>query len=220
MRLCASSSGARPVEGTRTHYTGELAPGGRTLILVVLAAGIFLALTHGIWLAWIGRFLVRTDPPEKAGIAVVLSGDGNGHRLLKAVELVEQGFAPKVLIVGPEGSYGARESDLAMDFARRRGLNTEILDPFVADITSTLEEALVVDEELRRRGIDKALVVTSEYHSRRSRFIYRNRVSGEVKYLVVASDDPRFDPGAWWKTRAGKEILVIEYVKTLNSWFE
>ena len=186
----------------------------------MLAAGIFLALTHTVWLAWLGRFLVKTDAPEQAGIAVVLSGDGNGHRLLKAVEVVEQGYAPKVLIVGPEGSYGARESDLAMDFARRRGLNTAILDPFVTDISSTFEEALAVDKELRRRGIDKAIVVTSEFHSRRSRFIYRNRVSGEVKYLVVASDDPRFDPDDWWKTRDGKEILVIEYVKTLNSWIE
>ena len=106
----------------------------------MLAAGIFLALTHTVWLAWLGRFLVKTDAPEQAGIAVVLSGDGNGHRLLKAVEVVEQGYAPKVLIVGPEGSYGARESDLAMDFARRRGLNTAILDPFVTDISSTFEE--------------------------------------------------------------------------------
>ena len=185
-----------------------------------MSAGFFLALTHGIWLAWLGRFLVNTDPPEAAGIAVVLSGDGNGHRLLKAVELVEQGFAPKVLITGPEGSYGARESDLAMAFAQRRGLNTDILDPFVTDITSTLEEALAVDEELRRRGIDKAIVVTSELHTRRSRFIYRHRTAGRVTYLVVASDDPRFDPDAWWKTRDGREICVIEYAKTLNSWFE
>ena len=190
------------------------------MILVSLSAGILLALTHTIWLAWLGRFLVRTDPPEAAGIAVVLSGDGNGHRLLQAIDVVEQGFAPKVLITGPEGSYGARGPDLAMAFAQRRGLNTGILDPFVTDISSTIEEALAVDEELRRRGIDKAIVVTSEFHTRRSRFVYRNRTSGLVKYLVVASDDPRFDPDAWWKTRDGREICVIEYAKTLNSWFE
>ena len=186
----------------------------------MLSAGFFLVSTHTIWSAWLGGFLVKSDPPQPAGIVVVLSGDGNGHRLLKAVELVQQGFAPKVLITGPEGSYGARESDLAMAFARQRGLNTGVLDPFVTDITSTLEEALAVDEELRRRGIDKAIVVTSEFHTRRSRFIYWNRTSGEVEYFVVASDDPKFDPDAWWKTRDGREILVIEYAKTLNSWFE
>ena len=186
----------------------------------MLSAGLLLAITHTIWFAWLGRFLVKTDSPEAVGVAVVLSGDGNGHRLLRAVEVVEQGFAPKVLITGPEGSYGARESDLAMAFARRRGLNTEILDPFVADITSTLEEAHAVDAELIRRGIDKAIIVTSEFHTRRSRYIYHNRTSGKVEYLVVASDDPRFDPDTWWKTRDGREIFVIEYAKTLNSWFE
>ena len=172
-------------------------------------------------MAWLGRSLVKTDALDRAGIAVVLSGDdGAGHRLLKAVELVERGFAPSVLLTGPRVAYGARESDLAIDFARRRGLDPVILDSLATDAKSTREEVLAVDQELRRRGIDKALVVTSEYHTRRSRFLYRKHGSGEVRYLVAASDDPLFDPDAWWKTRDGREIFVIESVKTLNSWFE
>ena len=186
----------------------------------MLAAALFLFVTHPVWLGWAGNFLVKTDPLEKAGIVVALAGDGSGSRLLKAAELVEQGYAPRVLIPGPRGVYGVRESDLALGFARRKGLNMDALEAFPIEATSTLEELASVDRELQRRGVEKALVVTSNFHTRRARNIYRRHSSGAIQYIFVAAGDPDFDADAWWKTRDGREILVIEYIKTLNSWFE
>lgn len=182
--------------------------------------GVLLVLTRNVWLAWLGHYLIKITPPEKADIVVVLSGGITGHRLLKAIELVEQKFAPRVLITGPAGPYGIRESDLAMNFAKQRGLDTAVLEPLVTDITSTLEEALAIDKELRRRAITKALIVTSGYHSRRAHSIFQKRGSKGVNYRVIASEEPLFDPQTWWRTRDGRKILVIEYMKTLNSWFE
>lgn len=186
----------------------------------MLAIVLLLSVTHPVWLGWAGNFLVKTDPLEAADIIVALAGDGSGRRLLRAAELVEQGYAPRVLIPGPRTAYGARESDLALEFARREGLDMEILEGFPVDVTSTLEELAFVDRELQRRGVKKALVVTSNFHTRRARNIYRKHTSGAIEYIFVAAGSPRFDPDSWWKTRDGKEVLVIEYIKTLNSWFE
>ena len=186
----------------------------------MLAIVLLLSVTHPVWLGWAGNFLVKTDPLEAADIIVALAGDGSGRRLLRAAELVEQGYAPRVLIPGPRTAYGARESDLALEFARREGLDMEVLEGFPVDVTSTLEELAFVDRELQRRGVKKALVVTSNFHTRRARNIYRKHTSGAIEYIFVAADSPRFDPDSWWKTRDGKEVLVIEYIKTLNSWFE
>ena len=186
----------------------------------MLAAALLLGVTHPVWLGWAGNFLIKTDPVEAADIVVALAGDGGGHRLLRAAELVEQGYAPRVLIPGPRQAYGVRESDLALEFARRKGLDLEVLEGFPIDATSTLEELAFVDRELQRRGVKKALVVTSNFHTRRARNIYRLHASEAIQYIFVAADHPDFDPNSWWKTRDGKEVLVIEYIKTLNSWFE
>ncbi len=186
----------------------------------MLAIVLLLCVTHPVWLGWAGNFLVKTDPLEVADIIVALSGDGSGRRLLRAVELVEQGYAPRVLIPGPRAAYGVPESDLALEFARREGLDREILEGFPIDATSTLEELAFVDRELRRRGVKKALVVTSNFHTRRARNIYRRHASGAIEYIFVAAGSPQFDPDSWWKTRDGREVLVIEYIKTINSWFE
>ena len=188
--------------------------------VIILGVALLLGVTHPVWLAWAGNFLVRTDPIEAADIVVVLAGDGSGRRLLRAVELVGEGYAPRVLIPGPQGAYGVRESDLALQFARREGLDMEVLEGFPIAATSTLEELALVERELRRRGVNKALVVTSNFHTRRARSIYRGHTSGAIDYIFVAADHPEFDPDSWWKTRDGKEVLVIEYIKTLNSWVE
>ncbi len=186
----------------------------------MLAAVLLLYVIHPVWLGWAGNFLVKTDPLEVADIIVALAGDGSGRRLLRAVELVEQGYAPRVLISGPRAAYGVRESDLALEFARREGLDMKILEGFPIDATSTLRELAFVDRELQRRGVRKALVITSNFHTRRARNIYRKHTSGAIEYIFVAAGSPHFDPDSWWETRDGKEVFVIEYIKTLNSWFE
>jgi uncharacterized SAM-binding protein YcdF (DUF218 family) len=191
-----------------------------TLIITVLVVGFLLSLTHRVWLAWLGHYLVKITPASPADIVVVLSGDGSGNRLLKAVELVDQGLASNILVTGPRGPYGTRESDLAIDFARQQGLDPKILEPFVVDVTSTLAETLAIDEELRSRDVDKALVVTSEYHSRRAHFILSKYGAKNISYIVLTAEDPQFNPQTWWKTRGGRKIVVVEYMKTLHSWFE
>ena len=58
-------------------------------ILVVLAAA--LALTHSLWLAALGAFLIRADEPARADYAVVLAGDSSGHRVIGGGEMVRRG---------------------------------------------------------------------------------------------------------------------------------
>ncbi len=50
-----------------------------------------LVLSHTLWLTALGRYLVSEDSAVQADIIVVLAGDGYGHRILRAAELVRQG---------------------------------------------------------------------------------------------------------------------------------
>jgi uncharacterized SAM-binding protein YcdF (DUF218 family) len=188
------------------------------ILLVCIAAGAYAG--RHVWLPKLALFLIEDHPPEKAGIIVVLAGDGYGRRILRAAELVEQGYAPSVLVDGAMEFYGLNEARAAIDFAVQRGAPPTVFEAFPIEANSTIEEAGIVDDELVRRGVSKALVVTSDFHTRRSRSLFEARGSGKVRYVFVAAAYPEFDPKAWWRSRQGAKTLLLEYLKTFYTWYE
>ena len=91
-----------------------------------------------------GSYLVQAEKPVKADVGVVLAGDSRGNRILKAAELVKQGFIPRVLISGPDGNYGFYECDLAIPFAVKAGYPESYFVHFENTARSTEEEARVI----------------------------------------------------------------------------
>lgn len=182
--------------------------------LLVAAGG----LTHGWWLAALGRALVRADSPGRAELAVVLAGDWWGNRILKAGDLVRQGYVPRALVSGPDGAYGYHECDLAIPFAARRGYPEHWFLHLHHRGYSTREEAQAVLPELRRRGIRSVLIVTSDYHTRRAGAIYRS-LAPDLQIRVVAAPDAFFRADTWWQTRQGRKQWFFEALKTVTGWF-
>ena len=79
------------------------------------------SLTSHFWLAALGRYLVRAEPPAHADMIVVLAGDFSGNRIL-----TRRRFGPPRLrsqSAGERtiGAYGLHETDLAIPFAVRHG---------------------------------------------------------------------------------------------------
>jgi len=181
---------------------------------VVVAAALF----HAQILAALGAYLVKTDPLQKADIALVLAGDDSGNRILKAAELVRQGYAPKLLVSGPSGVYGYHECDLAIPFAVKAGYPESMFVHLESDANSTQEEAQAAVAELRRLGAHRILLVTSDYHTRRAGRIFR-AAAPELIFDVVAAPDVYFSPGGWWHDREGRKTFAIEWLKTVTSWF-
>lgn len=167
----------------------------------------------------IGRFLVQSDDLEPADVLVVLAGDYSGSRIKRAVELVREGAAPLALLNGSQQMYLSRECLLAAEYAVSIGGEAET-EPFCFYAASTLDEARIVDDELLRRGVKSAIVVTSEFHTRRARLIFRQATSGKVRYQFAASPSPGFYPDRWWQSRTGRKIVVLEYLKLLHSTVE
>jgi uncharacterized SAM-binding protein YcdF (DUF218 family) len=187
------------------------------ILLVVAAVLVIAVLTHSIWLAWMGTWLVHNDEPFHADVIVVLAGDPSGNRILKAAQLVRQGFAPKVLVSGPAGFYDLHECDLAIPFAVRRGYPAEWFVPIPHEAHSTDEEALAFAAELASRHAHRVLVVTSDYHTRRALRILRSHWPG-IEIRMVAAHDNFFTAGGWWRNREGRKTFFLEWTKTLSSF--
>jgi uncharacterized SAM-binding protein YcdF (DUF218 family) len=193
-----------------------------SVFLKLLIAFVLLltlpAATHAWWMAALGRMLVRDDGPARADIAVVLAGDFCGHRVVRAAELVKQGFVPQVLVSGPHMMYGSYECDLAIPFAVERGYPQSWFVRAPNEALSTRDEAAAMLAELRRRGVHRFLLVTSDYHTARAARIYRAAL-GNLDMRVVAAPDRYFRADGWWHNREGRKIFLVEWMKTAANAF-
>jgi uncharacterized SAM-binding protein YcdF (DUF218 family) len=176
-----------------------------------------LILLHAPILAALGSYLVNAGPPQQADIAFVLAGDPSGSRILKASELVRQGFAPKLIVSGPSGNYGWYECDLAIPFAVKAGYPESYFVHFEHDSRSTMEEARLAVAKLKQIGVKRVLVVTSDYHTRRTGKIFR-ALQSDLVFDVVAAPDNNFKANGWWHSREGRKTFMFEWMKTIAEW--
>ena len=190
----------------------------RILTLVLISIVVIGLLFRNTVLAALGSYLVKADAPEKADIALVLAGDGEGNRILAAAQLARQGYVSQVLVSGPSGVYGQYECDLAIPFAVKAGYPASYFLHFENDARSTQEEARDTIARLRQLGVHKVLLVTSDYHTRRSGKIY-GTAAPDLQFVVVAAPDRYFTAGGWWHNRQGEKIAFNEWVKTLTEPF-
>jgi uncharacterized SAM-binding protein YcdF (DUF218 family) len=188
------------------------------LAALVIAAGLLLAIVfHVPIFTALADHLNQSGPPEKADIVFVLAGDAWGHRILKGAELVRQGYAPRVLVSGPDGTYGYYECDLAIPFAVKAGYPASYFVPFPHHARSTRDEATLAAAELRNLGAHRVLLVTSLYHTRRAGNLFR-KAAPDLTFIVVAAPDENFTSGDWWHNREARKLFLVEWLKTGASW--
>jgi uncharacterized SAM-binding protein YcdF (DUF218 family) len=180
--------------------------------------GLFVWLFSSQILTWAGASLVEDDGLRKADAIVVLGGDENGERVLKGSELAKAGYAPAVYVSGPPNLLGP-DSDIEIQYAERHGFPASYFHsvPLIGEANeSTRTEARFLGRYLRSQGAKRILLVTSNYHTGRAARLWRL----ECPWLdvdAVPAPDPNFTPGAWWKTRRGQKIFLLEWTKTIAA---
>ena len=164
-----------------------------------------------------GSLLINDGPPVSADMIVVLAGDGLGHRIMRGAELAREGFAPAVLVSNGGRDYGHAESEMATEFAVQHGYPANLFIPVLWPSHSTVEEAQGVIEELRKRGVHKAIVVTTLWHTARAGRVYR-RLAPDLQFYMVGANDPNWNDGDWWVEREGRKAFLMEAVKTIADF--
>lgn len=179
--------------------------------LLILTGLLALAMVAGS-----GWFLV-VDQPGRADVIVVLAGETD-RRPLRALELLRQGYAPRMVLNVPAESkiYQWSQPDLAANYVR--GL------PEAASITicpiyglSTKDEVKDVMRCLEGANARNVLLVTSEYHTRRALSIFSREGPGH-NYSVAAAFDPREFGVAWWRHREWAKMNFNEWMRL--AWWE
>ena len=194
---------------------------GRNPLLLLTVSVLILVLAHPFWLPFFGEHLVAGEAPSQAQAAVVLAGDSFGHRILGASDLLKSGYIPRVYVSGPMPFYEQNEADLAIAMAARHGYPKESFSPIYMKADSTREEAVHLINRLREDNVRKFLVVTSNFHTRRTGRVFRSLVPKlfpGAEFHVVASPTEYFRPATWWKSRPSRKITFMEWMKTVADW--
>ncbi|GJM69687.1 hypothetical protein HMSSN036_19030 [Paenibacillus macerans] len=171
------------------------------VVIVLLLAGLCGFLCAG-------RCLVITPNPAASQAIVVLSGETG--RLAKGLELYRR-YGADFLIVS-----NADDRDMAEEMARLLLPEGRVLEEVRAK--STLENAAYVKEIMKEKDIRSAIVVTSNYHSRRTKYLFDQVFRGEgirLSYDYYVSG--QFRPDGWWSTKLSFMITADEYVKLLGN---
>jgi uncharacterized SAM-binding protein YcdF (DUF218 family) len=198
----------------------------RKLCIVFIAIfGLLLALaiTHSLWLESIGKFLIVSDELYPADVLVILGGGGQ-DRVDHGVKLYKSGYASKIIITGmPIQLPGITTTwpNLAMNSALSMGVpeNAIIIEERP---TSTYEDAEYVKEDMIKGNLKSAIIVSSAYHIRRARMIFKKVFNDQedVTLMFSPSDSEQFQIHRWWTREDELIIVVIEYCKLVRYFFK
>lgn len=160
------------------------------------------------------HWLERSDVLAKADAILALSCGPDLRRLKAGLDLLRRGYAPRLLASMStfDGWTQSEVEVLAARYPHNVGL---ILNSAV----STRDEAVETRQILKRLHCKSLLVVTSNYHTRRTKNIFtREFLRDGIKVRVISVPEPGLDAKSWWKSREGRTELLFESMKLLLNW--
>jgi uncharacterized SAM-binding protein YcdF (DUF218 family) len=152
------------------------------------------------------------DEPAGHADAIVVLGDDNFYadRATHAAELFRQGVAPEVVASGRRLRPNAGISELIEHDLTERGVPKEKIVRFSQDTDGTIDEAEAVAKLAVEHHWKSLVIVTSNYHTRRTRYIYRKVFRSGIAVSVASARDGDFDPERWWEKRKSIKLFARE----------
>jgi len=164
---------------------------------------------------------VIEDPLEKADVLMVLSDDNfYADRATRAAELFREGKAPLVVASGRRLRPSAGIAELMEHDLVERGVPKDKILRFAQDGDSTREEAEALVKLAKTKKWHKAIIVTSNYHTRRARYVFRRVFPRDIEIRVAGARDGNFDPGNWWEKRKSTKLFIREIAGMLVTIWE
>lgn len=185
-----------------------------------VALALLVGLSGGL-AARAGTFLL-VDAPQRSDVILVLAGETD-RRPVRALQLLAQGYGRKVIINVPAGAkvYGSNEVELAQQYFQSLP-QAAAISVCPIEGQSTKEESKDAEKCLQRVGAKSVLIVTSDYHTRRARDIFRREMPG-LEFSTAAARDDSYFGTRWWQHRQWAKTFVDEWLrliwwKVVDQW--
>ncbi len=203
----------------RNQRGGALSTLVSLLFLVALCTTVYLA-RHPI-MRFAAETWVVNEPAAKADAIVVLSDDNfYADRATHAAELFRQGVAPIVVASGRKLRPSAGIVELMTHDLIERGVPRENIVPVAHDAESTREEAGVISRFAADHHWTRLIIVTSNFHTRRARYIFQKVVPAGMEISLASARDGDFDPQRWWENRKSTKEFMGELLGMVVALWE
>lgn len=199
--------------------------GGILVNLIVLIALAVLCLVLYLARHPLLRFAAEAwvvDQPAAHADAILVLGDDNffADRAAHAAELYRHGAAPLVVASGRRLRPNAGIAELMEHDLIERGVPKEKIIPCVHDADNTREEAVALARLAADRRWKSVIVVTSNYHTRRARYIFLRVFPPGIAVTLASARDGEFDPEKWWETRISVKLFAREALAMIVAMLE
>jgi hypothetical protein len=186
----------------------------RTWVWVI--AGLVCLLICALALANAGSFLV-VDEPKRSDVILVLAGE-TFYRPKRGLELLSQGYGKRMILDVPTDStlYKFTQIQLAEKYVQDL---PEAASVSICPIEglSTKTESRDVSKCLKREDAKSVLIVTADFHTRRSLSVYRHELPEYTYSAASAPNDTQFGV-RWWTHRQWAKVFVDEWLRLI--WWE
>jgi uncharacterized SAM-binding protein YcdF (DUF218 family) len=189
------------------------------LFLLVFSCVLYLA-RHPLMRFFAESWIVE-DNLERADALIVLSDDNYyADRATRAAELYRQGMAPLVVASGRQLRPNAGIAELMEHDLIERGVPKDKILKMPHNADNTREEAQTLARVASERKWRKVIVVTSNYHTRRARYIFERIFPPAVGVMMASARDGDFDPERWWEKRISIKQLTREVAGMMVAIWE
>jgi uncharacterized SAM-binding protein YcdF (DUF218 family) len=191
------------------------------VLLFLLILCFFLYLVRRPLLRFTAESWIIEDPLDKADALIVL-GDDNFYadRATRGAQLFREGKAAVIVASGRRLRPNAGIAELMEHDLVERGVPREKIMRFVHDGDGTLEETQALARLAKERKWHSVIVVTSNFHTRRARYIFRRVFPQGMEVRIASARDGDFDPEHWWEKRKSIKELTREFAGMVVTLWE
>lgn len=146
----------------------------KTMLLVIIFAYLIIVLS--IIFSGLRDNLVKSDLIVVLGTKVSPEGipsAGLAVRLNKAIEIYQQGYAPKILVSGGTGKEGYDESLAMANFLIARGIPQEAVIQDGQGV-NTRATAQNVYQYMQQQQLNSVIIVSQYYHIARTKLAFKH----------------------------------------------
>lgn len=190
-------------------------------LLVLLCVLAILYVIRRPILRAAGWFWVVDEPPQQSDVIIILSDDNFlAERASQAAALYRAGWAPRIIASGRQFRVYAGIAELMQHDLVDDGVPAAAVIRFEHRASDTRDEAKGLSSLLAQHGWRRVLLVTSNYHTRRARYICSHIFPPGTDLRVIASHDSEYDPNWWWESRKSVKTFFSETLGMMVAIWE
>ena len=190
------------------------------LVAVIFLPAVLYLARHPIF-RLVGEGWVVEDTLDHSDAILVLSDDNfYADRATRASQVYRQGLAPIVVASGRRLRPYAGVAELIEHDLTERGVPKDKILRVAHDADNTREEAITLAQVAKQKKWRSVIVVTSNFHTRRARYIFSHVFPNDTKVRITGARDGDFDPARWWEKRISVKDLSREIAGMIVAIWE